>query len=242
MNVINKKACKKSRNEQKEENRKGKSSFLIEKRDSSATSHIPTMPTMSTNYTTNTIKSTLLSSSPTINSVSSNIFSGDHPFNKSFLAGMIIAIVIAIIFIGFIIKKLVFYKTKSNKNPLLDSMASSNISESSSSYIISESNFNQALTESNLENNNSLLLIDLEHNNINNISNNSNCDETVSEITNANLSNDIVDYVPKNCISDETSSFDIDLELPSSKTHKQKNHTKTNVKLYDAVNIFISKN
>ncbi|GES93489.1 hypothetical protein GLOIN_2v1684704 [Rhizophagus clarus] len=178
-------------------------------------------------YTTTTQSSTPTSTinpGGSNNSNISSIFSGDHPLHKSFVVSMSIAIIIAVIFIGFIIKKLVFYKSKVKQNALLDSMASSNISEYSSSYDLQSSKFNATLTESNLENNNSLLLIDMEQSNI---TNSINGDETtISEITNvnSNLTGDIIEpsnYIPNNSVidlSDDNSSIDIDLELPSSKT------------------------
>ncbi|CAG8702350.1 13157_t:CDS:2, partial [Rhizophagus irregularis] len=62
--------------------------------------------------------------------------------------------------------------------------------------------------------------------NISSIFSGSNPDETISEITNvnSNLTSDVIDalnYIPNNSvseISDDNSSIDIDLELPSSNT------------------------
>lgn len=222
-----KKACIEDSNRPKNENDKEKPFSLIVKREEKTNSSIPS--NIQT-YTTTKILSTPTS---TINPGGSNdsnissIFSGSNPYHKSFIASMIIAILIAVIFIGFIIKKLVFYKIHINQGQLLDSMASSSISEYSSNYDLRSSKFNATLTESNLENNNSLLLIEIEQqSNINNITNSVISDETISEITNvnSNLTSDMIDalnYIPNNSvseISDDNSSIDIDLELPSSNT------------------------
>jgi hypothetical protein len=231
MYIINKKACIEDSNRPKNENNKEKSFSLILKREENFNSSIPSNTSNIQSQKIHTTTTLLSTPSSIVFSDDSNItslFSGDNPYHKSFIVSMIIAIVIAVLFIGFIIKKLVFYKINinRNRNPLLDSMASSNISEYSSTYDLQSSKFSATLTESNLENNNSLLLVDMDHN-INNNSHSINGDETtISEITNvnSNLNSDIVEslnYIPNNTvseISDDNSSIDIDLELPSSKT------------------------
>src|SRR3954453_11499204 len=106
---------------------------LIESAEENPSS-VPTKPNEQSKLPSSTIISpsttTLLSPNSTIDSSNPNIFSADNPYHKLFLASIIVAIIIAIIFIGLIIKKIAFYRTNS-RNLLLDS---SMISNSSMSY------------------------------------------------------------------------------------------------------------
>lgn len=219
-----KKTCIEDSNRPKNENDKEKPFSLIVKREEKILSSIPSNIQTYTTTTLSSTPSSTINPGGSNNSNISSIFSGNHPYHKSFIASMIISILIAVIFIGFIIKKLVFYKIQVNQGQLLDSMASSSISEYSSNYDLRSSKFNTTLTESNLENNNSLLLIEIEQqSNISNI-NSIISDETISEITNvnSNLPSEMIDalnYIPNNSvseISDDNSSIDIDLDLPNT--------------------------
>ncbi|CAI2166400.1 7406_t:CDS:1 [Funneliformis geosporum] len=64
------------------------------------------------------------------------LFSKDNPNHKPFMAGMIIAVIIAVIFIGYILKKIFSYNARKCPRPLLDATSSlesnSNISHESS--------------------------------------------------------------------------------------------------------------
>src|SRR4051812_34682132 len=128
MNTIDKKAGKEG------------SRSLIEKGEENPSS-VPTKPNEQSKLPSSAIISPSTTTSPksTIDSSNPNIFSVDNPYHKPFLASMIVVtIIIAIIFIGWIIKKIAVYKTTNSRNLLLDPSMVSNSSmsyESSSNYI-----------------------------------------------------------------------------------------------------------
>ncbi|CAG8642916.1 15924_t:CDS:1 [Funneliformis caledonium] len=133
------------------------------------------------------------------------LFSKDNPNHKPFMAGMIIAIIIAVIFIGYILKKIFSYNTRKCPSPLLDatsSMASnSNISHESSNH----HNICDTLSSNPIE-----------------LNTNDNTENSASEgMYNNTL--ETLDHIPNPCAtvySYETSSFgDVDVELPSSKVN-----------------------